>query len=209
MQLIFLPGASGSTSFWQPVQQRLVSCVSDRFKSQKVVAYPSFGHVPAHADVYDFASLTEYVLGQIQQECIIIAQSMGGIFAVQAALQKPDLVKGLVLLATSGGINLKPFQVQDWRSAYQQQYLNYPDWFCTARLDYSLQLQTISQPVLLLWGEQDPISPITVGAYLQSVLPQSKLRIVLGGDHLFAEKYPDQSAKFIAEYLAEWEAEAC
>ena len=206
MQLIFLPGASGSTSFWQPVQQRLVSCVSHGFKSQKVIAYPSFGEAPVHADVYDFASLSEYVLGQIQQECIIIAQSMGGIFAVQAALQKSHLVKGLVLLATSGGINLAPFQVQDWRSAYQQQYLNYPDWFCTASLDYSLQLQTISQPVLLIWGDQDPVSPIAVGTYLQSKLPQAELQIVEGGDHLFAEHYPDQTAAFIAEYLAKWES---
>lgn len=205
MQLIFLPGASGSTAFWQPVQQRLAKRTFGNFTSQKVIAYPSFGMQPSHADVYDFASLTQYVLEQIEQECIVIAQSMGGIFAVQAALQKPHLVKGLVLLATSGGVNLAPFQAQDWRSAYQQQYLNYPDWFCTASIDYSPQLQTILQPVLLLWGDRDPVSPIAVGTYLQSAFAKAELHIVEGGDHLFAEKYPDQTATFIAHYLAQWE----
>jgi pimeloyl-ACP methyl ester carboxylesterase len=56
---------------------------------------------------------------------------MGGIFAVQAALQKPEQVQALVLVATSGGIDLSPFQVADWREDYQQSF-TVPDWFVSA-----------------------------------------------------------------------------
>lgn len=108
LNLIFLPGASGNTAFWQPVMQRL-----PENNSSMVVAYPSFGGYPDDVNVQSFEGLQDYVLNQIQQPSVVIAQSMGGIFAVQAALQKSEQVRALVLVATSGGIDLSPFQVAD------------------------------------------------------------------------------------------------
>ncbi|MCJ8162048.1 alpha/beta fold hydrolase [Acinetobacter zhairhuonensis] len=197
--LIFLPGASGNTAFWNPLIHLLPDCTD-----KQVIAYPDFGDEPSQPSVFDFASLSEYVLQQIQSECILIAQSMGGIFAVQAALARPDFVKGLVLCATSGGIDLSAFQVEDWRSAYQQQYLHYPDWFVSAQLDLSPQLEKISMPVLLLWGDQDPISPVAVGQALQHQLPQSELHLIRGGDHAFAEHYAEDVAVQIQKYLTQF-----
>ena len=103
-QLLFLPGASGNTSFWYP----LIRCLKTSY-SHKIIAYPEFGDTPVQPEIQSFETLTEYVLTQIEEPSILIAQSMGGIFAVAATLQKPDLIKGLVLIATSGGINLEPF----------------------------------------------------------------------------------------------------
>ena len=197
--LIFLPGASGNTAFWNPLIQLLPD-----YSDKQVIAYPDFGDEPSQPSVYDFSSLSEYVLQQIQTECIVIAQSMGGIFAVQAALARPDLVKGLVLLATSGGIDLSAFRVQDWRSAYQQQYLYYPDWFVSTHIDLSPQLETISVPVLLLWGDQDPISPVAVGQALQQKLQQAELYTIWGGDHAFAEQYAEEVAAHIQQYLKQF-----
>ena len=61
--LIFLPGASGSTEFWQP----LIELLSADYTVQ-VIAYPGFGAEPAQTGIYNFASLSEYVLEQIQKE---------------------------------------------------------------------------------------------------------------------------------------------
>lgn len=180
--LVFLSGASGNTAFWEP----LIAQLPAEYTKQ-VIAYPEFDHALAHPDVYDFASLGNYVLAQIQQECIIIAQSMGGIFAVQAALKKSKLVQGLVLIATSGGIDLSSFNVQDWRSAYQA--------------DYLVQLPEIQAPVLLLWGDNDPISPVEVGQYLNQQFKNASLHIIHGGDHFFAEQYASETAQLVCEYL--------
>lgn len=114
MNFIFLPGALGNINFWQPVIQQL-----PRDCSSTVIAYPSFGGYPENAAVQSFEGLQDYVLQQIQQPSIIVAQSMGGIFAVQAALEKPEQVQALVLVATLGGIDLSPFQAVDWRKAYR------------------------------------------------------------------------------------------
>lgn len=194
--LIFLPGASGSISFWQPLIEKL-----PQQYHTKIIGYPGFGDTPESVEVKNFEDLTNYVLNQINDESVIIAQSMGGIFAVAAALQKPQLVKGLVLIATSGGIDLSAFNIQDWREAYRQAFFKYPDWFVTTNINYEEFLSDISVETLLIWGDQDPVSPVEVGTYLNQIFKSSTLYIVKGGDHQLAEKYADEVAIQIKDYL--------
>ena len=194
--LAFLAGASGNTQFWNPLIAQLT-----HHYTKKVITYPGFHGVATDPDIHSFDDLSHYVLEQIQQPSILIAQSMGGIFAIAAALQKTELVKGLILIATSGGINLNRFQVQDWRQFYQQEYIEYPDWFVTTKVDYEQNLPDIDVNTLLIWGDQDPISPIEVGQYLNQILQKSKLYIVDGGDHQLAEQCADEVGIQINDYL--------
>ena len=60
LNLIFLPGASGNTTFWQPV----IQCIPQD-DSSMVVAYPCFGGYPDDVDVHSFEGLQAYVLNQI------------------------------------------------------------------------------------------------------------------------------------------------
>ncbi|WP_433847911.1 alpha/beta fold hydrolase [Acinetobacter proteolyticus] len=200
--LVFLAGASGNTQFWNPLTEQLPTSYT-----KQVVAYPGFHGVESDPDIHSFDDLSNYVLAQIQQPSILIAQSMGGIFAIAAALQKTDLVKGLILIATSGGINLDRFQVQDWRQFYRQEYVEYPDWFVTTKVDYEQSLSDIEVDTLLIWGNQDPISPIEVGQYLNQILQKSKLYIVDGGDHQLAEKYAEEVVIQINDYLKNLESD--
>lgn len=194
--LIFLPGASGSTTFWQPLIEKL-----PQQYHTKIIGYPGFGDTPESVEVKNFKDLTNYVLNQINDDSVIIAQSMGGIFAVAAALQKPQLVKGLVLIATSGGIDLERFNVRDWREAYRQAFLKYPDWFVTTNINYEEFLSDISVETLLIWGDNDPVSPVQVGQYLNQKFENSTLYVVKNGDHQLAEKHADEVSVQIETYL--------
>ncbi|EOQ71883.1 alpha/beta fold hydrolase [Acinetobacter lactucae] len=196
MNLIFLPGASGSTAFWRPLIEKL----SPHYQT-KIIGYPGFGDTPESLEVKSFEDLTNHVVDQINEESVIVAQSMGGIFAVAAALQKTQLVKGLVLIATSGGINLERFNVQDWREAYRQAFLKYPDWFVTTNANYEEFLSDINIETLLIWGDNDPVSPVQVGQYLNQKFENSTLYVVKGGDHQLAEKHADEVSVQIKTYL--------
>ncbi|NUF29634.1 alpha/beta fold hydrolase [Acinetobacter oleivorans] len=196
MNLIFLPGASGSTAFWHPLIEKL-----PQHYQTKIIGYPGFGDTPESFEVKSFEGLTNHVVNQINEESVIIAQSMGGIFAVAAALQKTQLVKGLVLIATSGGINLERFNVQDWREAYRQAFLKYPDWFVTTNANYEEFLSDINIETLLIWGDNDPVSPVQVGQYLNQKFENSTLSVVKGGDHQLAEKHADEVSVQIKTYL--------
>lgn len=193
--IIFLPGASGHTQFWQPVQQYFQSDYRTC-----IVAYPGFAEYAPKDHVQSMATLQDAVLAHIQHPSVVVAQSMGGIFAVQAALQKPDLIHALVLVATSGGIDLSPFQVKDWRMEYQQQF-QVPDWFVEDHTCLDERLKDIQCPVLLLWGDADPVSPVAVGHYLQRHLPNAQLEIIAGGEHDLALVYAEQCQKLIQDFL--------
>lgn len=200
MNIVFLPGASGGVEFWHPLLQYLKA---ERAFNEKIVAYPSFGTMPHHPDVTDFTSLMAYVVAQIPENSIVVAQSMGGIFAVQAALQPHKKIKALILVATSGGISLNNFAVADWRQDYQISLPDVPDWFVHAQINLQPELQQIKIPIFLIWGTEDQISPVAVGEYLRQQFQQATLHIVQGGQHDLAEQYAEQIAPYIGEFIVQ------
>ena len=195
MNFIFLPGASGNTEFWQP----LITLLPKQY-DKTIIAYPSFGGYPEHVNVNSFLDLQHYVLDQVSQPSIIVAQSMGGIFAVQAALQKPKQVKALVLVATSGGIDLSSYNVADWREDYQQTF-DVPDWFIQPQVYLDDLLYKIECPVLLIWGDADPISPVAVGQYLHGKIILSELHVIQQGQHDLAQVQADQVAVLLEAFI--------
>jgi pimeloyl-ACP methyl ester carboxylesterase len=134
----------------------------------------------------------------------LLAQSMGGALAIRATLDRPEKVRHLVLTATSGGVDLSRFDAEEWRASYRDEY---PRAAASAslleyRTDLSERIRTIQAPTLLLWGDSDPISPVEVGEYLESLLPRSKLIVIPGGSHSLAEERAAEIAPYIASHLA-------
>ena len=176
--LTFLPGASGNTHFWRPLAGRL-SCVGER----RFYGWPGFGGLPSEPGVRGIADLAARVALELVQPVDLFAQSMGGVVALLVALEKPEFVRHLVLSATSGGIDLTGLQATDWRPEFRARNPELPRWFETERWDLSERLREIRSPVLLLWGDADPVSPVAVGRRLAELLPDSELLVLPGGTH--------------------------
>ncbi len=195
-QLLFLPGAGGSPEFWKPVAELLVHPAA-----RKRLGWPGFGPTPADPLVNGIDDLVNQVLDAIDQPTALIAQSMGGIVAVQAALRRPDLVTHLVLAVTSGGVEVSDLRAQDWRPAFLAANPLTPRWFVDYRADLSGALGALQVPVLLLWGDRDPISPVATGLRLQTLLPQARMHIVAGGEHDLAHQFAHHVAPLIDAHL--------
>jgi len=196
-KLVFLPGASGSQHFWQPLKAALTE-----YPDQQVIAYPSFDGVAPNLAIQNLYDLQEFVKEKIEDDSILIAQSMGGVLAVGLALNHPQKVKGLVLLATSGGLNLQSFHCADWRTDYHEHFKKAPDWFVQDQTEFSrIQLESLDIPILLIWGDHDPLSTVQLGQYLAGIFKNAKLHIIQGGDHFFANTHADQVAMLIQDYL--------
>lgn len=197
-RVLLLPGASGAGAFWQPVAARLpadwaTTCLD----------WPGLGNIPAHADVHGIDDLVELVVRHADDGAVdLVAQSMGGLVAIKTALRRPDLVRRLVLSGTSGGIDLRPFDVEDWRPEYRAEYPHAAAWITEhVSEDLSDRLAEIRARTLLLWGSNDTISPPAVGAYLAARLPNATLQVVDGGDHMFARDMADQVAPLIVRHF--------
>lgn len=196
-KLIFLPGASGDTRFWEPVSS-LLAYSAERLH----FGWPGFGPTPAEPSVKGIGDLVARVIDEIHAPTALIAQSMGGVIAVLAALEKPQLVTHLVLTVTSGGVDMASFDAQDWRPSFFAANPSLPRWFSTLKEDLSEKLPSLNMPTLLLWGDADPISPIRVGQRLAALIPHADLRVFPGGDHFLANTLAHHVAPLINEHLS-------
>ncbi|MBM7645731.1 pimeloyl-ACP methyl ester carboxylesterase [Scopulibacillus daqui] len=66
---------------------------------------------------------------------------------------------------------------------------------------YSSEIKQIRQPVLLLWGKEDKVVPVSIGKRLNADLPASELRIYENTGHLLPEEKPEETAKDIDAFL--------
>jgi pimeloyl-ACP methyl ester carboxylesterase len=196
-KLLFLPGAMGAPQFWSPVTARIAH------PAEKLcLGWPGFGITPPDPNINGIDDLVAMVVRHIDRPTALVAQSMGGIIAIRAALEKCELVTHLVLTATSGGIDMSRHAAQDWRPAFREANPLLPPWFCMVQEDLTAELHTLQMPTLLLWGDADPISPVSVGQHLATLLPRATLHVIRGGDHGFASTHVDEVAPQIDKHLA-------
>jgi poly(3-hydroxyoctanoate) depolymerase len=196
-KLLFLPGASGNTLFWLPVAELLTHPAA-----KVCIGWPGFGPTPVDPKVNGIDDLVARVVMEIDQPTALIAQSMGGVIAIRAALERPKLVTHLVLTATSGGIDISNLGAEDWRPGFLQENSQLPNWFIGDKSDLTENLSTIFAPSLLIWGDADPISPVTIGQRLSEYLPNADLHVIHGSNHALAYVHAQKVAALIDDHLA-------
>jgi pimeloyl-ACP methyl ester carboxylesterase len=194
---VFLPGASGNTELWRPVAERLSSP-----GRRRILGWPGFGGLPPDERVTGLEDLVRLVTTEITGPVDLFAQSMGGVLALRAALEKPALVRHLVLSVTSGGLDLAALGGVDWRPAFRASNPALPGWFEKERTDLTARLHEIEAPVLLLWGDADPISPVAVGRRLAELLPDAELVVIQGGTHDLVLERAEEVLPHIERHLA-------
>jgi pimeloyl-ACP methyl ester carboxylesterase len=197
--IVFLPGAGGRKSFWEPVA-RLLQPNSE----PRVIGWPGFGDAPQDGSISCLSDLTNYVMSFIESPVHLVAQSMGGVVAMNLVLEYPAAVKRLVFAGTSGGIDVSRFGGEDWRAEAlaerADEIESAPSWFIEDRTELTTRIPSIVQPALLIWGEDDRISPPTAGQYLASLLPNSTFVTTAGG-HNHPLTRPQGSAGLISSFL--------
>ena len=196
--LVFLPGAAGSASFWRPVADRLADLGPPR-----LIGFPGFGGLPPDPCIESLDDLFGWLVERLPPGAShVVAQSMGGVLAVRLALEHPERVARLVLVATSGGVDVQRLGAAEWRPAYRASLPGVPPWFVDDRTDLTVRLAGIRAPTLLVWSDADPISPPAVARFLAEQIPGARIATVAGGTHAFASERPDEVAAIIRTHLA-------
>jgi pimeloyl-ACP methyl ester carboxylesterase len=195
-KLLFLPGASGNPRFWSAVSVRLHSPAS-----RTHLGWPGFGETPADPGVSNLQDLAGRVILELDQPTALIAQSMGGVVALLTALTAPETLTHIVLVATSGGLDVERLGASRWQPAFEAANPKVPQWFTSYRQDLSSSLHRIRIPTLLIWGDADPISPVAVGRRLASLLPHTRMHVINGADHDVAVSHAREVASVIDEFI--------
>ena len=197
MHIVFLPGAGGAPEFWHPLGALLPAAWRKTY-----LAWPGLGKQPQVAGVNGFDDLVALAAAQLSEPSVVIAQSMGGVVGVRLALEYPQHVSHLILVATSGGLDVAALGGADWRAAYLNTFPQTQQWITTAMPDLGARLPQIRCPTLLIWGERDPVSPPLVGQTLAARIPHAQLAIVEGGDHDLGRDKAAGIAPLILRHIA-------
>ena len=102
----------------------------------------------------------------------------------------------------TGGVDVRGLGGIDWSANYRREHPNAADWIAEPVADLSAALPGLAQPVLLIWGGEDPISPVAVGERLASLLPNARLHVVPGAGHDVVERHATELAPLIETFLA-------
>lgn len=196
MRLVFLPGAAGAAEFWHPLGALLPP---DWEKSY--LSWPGLGNQPHDPSVNGFDDLVRLAAQEIKGPTAIVAQSMGGIVGVRLALEHKKDITHLILVATSGGIDVSHLATENWRPSYLRNFPNSQTWITQEKPDHSTAIPNITCPTLLIWGSTDAISPPQVGKTLASLINGAKLYMVEGGNHDLARERASEIAPVIIDHI--------
>lgn len=196
LPLVFFPGAGGKREFLRPIGERLA-----KRRPPVYAEYPGLGGVPANPTLHTIADLQRYLLESLPERFDLVTMSMGGVLGLRIALEQPQRIRSMVLMATSGGVDVSAFGAVDWRDTFRRVQPDVPTWFLEERVDLTPELGRVKHPTLLIYGDADLIAPVAVGEHLRAHLPNATLEVIPKGTHDLEIDHPDLIASYIEAHL--------
>jgi pimeloyl-ACP methyl ester carboxylesterase len=196
LPVAYLPGASGRSESWEAI----ASVLAYR-REARLFDYPGLGEREELPGINDLSDLTRWVASELPEVCDVVTLSMGSAIGLRLALEYPERVRRLVLVAPCGGFDASRFGALDWREAFVRERPQAPRWFVEDQSDFSDRLAGISPPTLLIFGDDDLIAPPTIGDFLAARLPVSKLEVVEDASHDIEAEHPAFVASLIEAHL--------
>lgn len=196
LPLVFFPGASGRVATLRPLSERLANR-----RPIVLCEYPGLGGAAARPGLSTLSDLQAHLLGTLPDRFDLVTMSMGGVLGLRIALEAPERIRKLVLLATSGGVDVQQLGGVDWRDTFRRMQPTAPSWFVDDHSDVTAELHRVTQPTLLVFGEDDLIAPPAVGKLLAGQLPAAQLEIIERATHDLELEFPDTIAALIERHL--------
>ncbi len=223
---IFVHGAGGSAGTWQHQEPRFEGCY--------VLALPGHPTGAAFSSVGAYAEWTAHAIAEIPGPRVVVGHSMGGAVGLQLALDHPELVDGLVIIASGPQLfvpdaafelakNDLPAECErllrkGWvdpddatiAAEVAQMVAAGPqtlvcDYTACRAFDVTDRVAEVQVPVLIVAGERDQLTPLSLSAKLTQGLRQCIQVIVPGSGHWVMKEYPATVDLLIAGFLARLE----
>jgi pimeloyl-ACP methyl ester carboxylesterase len=171
---------------------------------------PGFGRSPVNQRTRDMAELARTMLGAARAMELasfdLMGQSFGAKLALWTAIQSPEAVRALVLVAPSA---IRP---EDWAPAAPESSdeIEHKQQKLAARLfgqpvDDALQgrMGEIACPVLALFGTRDELIPTSYARRYRRLMPRAHIMFVYDAGHRILEDRPEAAASLIEDFLEE------
>lgn len=226
--LILIHGASATHYDWDRLRENL--------SDSNVIALDLPGHGKSGGDsrqsIADYAGDVIGLLDALDiSRAIFGGHSMGGGITQTLALDYPERVEGIILMATGAKLSVHPLIIdraqteveavaellddwcwlpetaQDLRRASYDQILRhgpeilYNDYYACSQFDVRERLKEIGAPTLVMGATGDKMTRIQFSAYLQEHIPHAQLVIIENAGHNFMIEKPTAVAEAIHNWM--------
>lgn len=155
-----------------------------------------------------YSSFAEYC-NKTDRKIDLCGLSLGGILALNYAIDYPDKVEKLILIGTPHKVPKVMFSIQNVvfkflpKSLFETMAFNKKDTFTLGNtmksLDFSNRIHEIQCPTLVICGEKDSAN-IKSAYYLSENIKNAELKIIANTGHIVNEENPKELASVINEY---------
>ena len=158
-----------------------------------------------------YSSFVEYC-NKIDGKIDLCGLSLGGILALNYAIDYPNKVEKLVLIGTPHKVPKVMFSIQNIifkflpKSMFDTMAFNKKDTFILGKtmknIDFSNRVQNIKCQTLIIGGEKDNAN-LKSAHYLAENIENAKLEIMKNTGHIINEESPKELAKTLIEFWKE------
>lgn len=205
MKYLYLHGLGQSADSWNGVIRTVEAGAED---NSVCLDLPEMlrGRTASYSNLY--AAFSE-ICDAEKEEIILCGLSLGGVLALNYAIDHPQKVKALVLIAAQYKMPVRLLKVQNWlfrfmpQSMFQQTGFGKLDFIslCStmAELDFSDSLNRVSCPALVVCGEKDRVNK-KASVELADILRDSQFREIPEAGHEVNLKSPEKLASLLREF---------
>ncbi len=230
--LVFIHGSGDSAALWDTTIAALpgVTCAAlDLPGHGALIGEPG----PERLSVADYTTLARMAMERLDlQGLCVVGHSLGAAIALRLALDAPSLVKRLVIVGGGARLRVLPALLAEAQSApdvaaqelvglgfapdheaLAGAYLAtrqptapgvlYRDLAACDSFDITAELPNITQPALVVVGEQDRLTPPKYATFLAEHMPRAHTVVIPGAGHYVPIEAPDTLAQVIHHWLAE------
>lgn len=222
--LVLVHGGGGVGGLWQ---NQLLA-----FPRALAPDLPGHPDGPGLSTVPDMAAwLLRYVDEQHLERPVLGGQSLGGAVVLQAALDAPGTLRGLVLIATGARLRVRREFFDLIRENYEaavaellrwwfseqaprrvveraRQALHlvppavvHDDFWAADHFDVMDRVGAIHLPTVIICGQDDRMTPLRYSEFLRDRIAGSRLIVVPGAGHMVMLEQPRACNEAIAEFL--------
>ena len=158
-----------------------------------------------------YSSFAEYC-NKLDGKIELCGLSLGGILALNYAIEYPNKVEKLVLIGTPHKVPKVMFSIQNVifkflpKKIFETMAFNKKDTFILGntmkKLDFSNRVKNVKCPTLIICGEKDS-SNIKSAHYLAENIKNAKLEIMKNTGHIINEENPKELSELLTEFWKE------
>lgn len=203
MTKVFIHGSGHKGSSWNEVVKSM--------KNKDSILCPDLSTILNGKEArysYLYSSFVEYCNG-IEGQIDLCGLSLGGILALNYAIDYPNKVKSLVLIGTPHKVPKLMFSIQNVifrllpKSTFKEMAFNKKDTFILGNtmkeLDFSHKVNVIKCPTIIICGDKDNTN-MKSAHFLSENIKGSKLNIIKQTGHVVNEENPKELARILNDY---------